>query len=401
MHSHVIRIYKDMNVYFDNAATTALDAEVLKDMLKVLEGKHGNPSSIHSYGREAKAMVERARKTIAGYLNVSPSEIFFTSGGTEADNMAIRNAVDEYKIKHIISSPLEHHAVLHSIEDLVHKGKVTVSHVALKENGHIDLHDLEKQLEKHPGALVSLMHANNEIGNILPIDEVSELCKKYNAFFHSDTVQSVCHYPIDLQKTKVDFIACAAHKFHGPKGSGFIYINGSRKISPLIHGGGQERNMRGGTENVAGIVGLSKAFEIAHIQMKEHADHIQEIKTHLMNRLETELKGVEFNGDAKGNSLYTVLNVMLPSTDDYEMMLMKLDMDGIAASAGSACSSGSSVGSHVIAALGKNIPGRPVIRFSFSKYNTIAEADFCIETLKSYYPESTHKKAAVAGKAAN
>ncbi len=389
-----------MNVYFDNAATTAVDAEVIKEMLNVLQSKHGNPSSIHSFGREAKAILERARKNIATHLNASPSEIFFTSGGTEADNMAIRNAVQDYDIKHIISSPLEHHAVLHSIEDLVHKGKVTVSHVALTENGHIDLNDLEKQLQKHPGALVSLMHANNEIGNILPIEEVGELCKKYNAHFHSDTVQSVCHYPIDLQKINVDFIAASAHKFHGPKGIGFIYIKGSRKISPLIHGGGQERNMRGGTENMSGIVGLSKAFEMAHANMKEHAAHIQSIKTHMINRLEAELKGVKFNGDAKGNSLYTVLNVMLPATDDYEMMLMKLDMSGVAASAGSACSSGSNVGSHVIAALGLNIERRPVIRFSFSKYNTIAEADFCIETLKSFYPKDTVEKASVVEKAA-
>ncbi len=387
-----------MNVYFDNAATTPLDAEVLKEMLKVLENKHGNPSSIHSYGREAKAMIEKARKTIANYLNVSPSEIFFTSGGTEADNMGIRCSVEENNIKHIISSPLEHHAVLHSIEDLVNKGTVTLSHVAVKENGHIDLADLEKQLEEHPNSLVSLMHANNEIGNIMPIGKVGELCKKYGAIFHCDTVQSICHYPLDLQKIHVDFIAASAHKFHGPKGTGIIYINGNRKVPPLIHGGGQERNMRGGTENVAGIVGLSKAFEIAYTHMKEHAAYIQNIKSHIIKRLEAELKGVEFNGDAKGDSLYTVLNVMLPATDDYEMMLMKLDMSGIAASAGSACSSGSNVGSHVIAALGKNIDRRPVIRFSFSKYNTIAEADFCIETLKSFYPANMSEEVAMAEK---
>lgn len=375
-----------MNVYFDNAATTPLDAEVLKEMLNVLENKHGNPSSIHSYGRQTKALVEKARKTIANGLNVSPSEIFFTSGGTEADNIAILSTVEDYNIKHIISSPLEHHAVLHSIESLVKKGKVSISHVALAEYGHIDLHDLENQLKKYPKALVSLMHANNEIGNILPLGEVGELCKKYDAVFHSDTVQSMCHYPFDLQKVNVDFITASAHKFHGPIGTGFIYIKGSRRISPQIYGGGQERNMRGGTENVAGIVGLSKAFEIAQTHMKQHADHIQQIKTYLMHRLETELKGVEFNGDMKGDSLYTVLNVMLPETDDYEMMLMKLDISGIAASAGSACSSGSNVGSHVIAALGKNIDRRPVIRFSFSKYNTLAEAAYCIDTLKSFYP---------------
>jgi cysteine desulfurase len=390
-----------MNVYFDNAATTAIDAEVLKEMLNVLENKHGNPSSIHSFGREAKAIVEKARKTIAGYLNVSPSEIFFTSGGTEADNMAILCAVENYSIKHIISSPLEHHAVLHSIEALEKAGKVTVSHVALKEKGHIDLADLESQLKKHPGSLVSLMHANNEIGNILPIEEVGELCKKYNAVFHCDTVQSMCHYPLDLQKTHVDFIAASAHKFHGPKGTGFIYINGSRKISPLIYGGGQERNMRGGTENVAGIMGLKKAFEIAYDHMKEHAEKIQNLKNYFIKRLEAELKGVEFNGDVKGNSLYTVLNVLLPPSDDYEMMLMKLDMDGIAASAGSACSSGSNVGSHVITALGVNIDRRPVIRFSFSKYNTVAEVDYCVETLKSFYSTADSKKTGVTAKAVN
>jgi cysteine desulfurase len=390
-----------MNVYFDNAATTALDAEVIKEMLNVLEHKHGNPSSIHSYGREAKALIEKARKSIAGHLNVSPGEIFFTSGGTEADNMAIRSTIEDYSINHIISSPLEHHAVLHSIEDLVKKGKVTVSHVAVIGNGHIDLDDFQKLLEKHPGSLVSLMHANNEIGNLLPIEEVGELCKKYNAIFHCDTVQSVCHYPLDLQKIKVDFIAASAHKFHGPKGTGFIYINGSRKVSPLIHGGGQERNMRGGTENVAGIVGLSKAVEIAYSHMKDHAAHIQGLKSHMINHLEKELLGVEFNGDAKGDSLYTVLNVMLPESDDYEMMLMKLDMEGIAASAGSACSSGSNVGSHVISALGKDIERRPVIRFSFSKYNTIAEVDFCIDVLKSFYPADILKKVAVAEKTVN
>jgi cysteine desulfurase len=388
-----------MNVYFDSAATTKVDSEVVKEMLNVLENKFGNPSSIHAYGREAKALVEKARKTIAHHLNASPSEIFFTSGGTEADNMAISCSVSDLGVKHIISSPLEHHAVLHTIDDLVSRGKVSKSHVKVKPDGHIDLHDLEEQLKKHPHSLVSLMHANNEIGNILPIEQVGELCKQYGAIFHSDTVQSVCHYPIDLQKINVDFIACAAHKFHGPKGSGFIYIKGSRKISPLIHGGGQERNMRGGTENVAGIVGLAKAFELAHQHMDEHAAHIRHIRLHMKNRIEKELAGVEFNGDANGNALYTVLNVMLPPTDDFEMMLMKLDINGIAASAGSACSSGSNVGSHVIAALGKNLDRRPVIRFSFSKYNTIAEVDYCMDILNSFYAGSTLEKKVAAEKA--
>jgi cysteine desulfurase len=374
-----------MKVYFDNAATTPMDPEVVKEMIAVLDSKFGNPSSIHSYGREAKAIIEKARKAVASYLNASPAEIFFTSGGTEADNMAIRSAVEAYNIKHIISSPLEHHAVLHSIEELEKAGKVKVHHVKLKKDGHIDLQDLERLLKEYPHALVSLMHANNEIGNLLPIEEVSELCAKYNAIFHCDTVQSVAHYPIDLQKTRIHFIAGAAHKFHGPKGVGFIYINGGLKIAPLIFGGAQERNMRGGTENVAGIAGLSKAMDIAHKEMKEHAEHIQGIKDYMIKKLEADLPGVEFNGDAKGRSLYTVLNVMLPPTDDAEMFLMKLDINGVACSAGSACTSGSMKGSHVIEALGKNIESRPVIRFSFSKYNTKEEVDFVVEKLKTIF----------------
>jgi len=373
-----------MKVYFDNAATTPLAPEVLKEMLVVLEGKHGNPSSIHAYGREAKSIVEKARKSIATMLNCSPAELFFTSGGTEADNMAIRSAVDAYKITHIISSPLEHHAVLHTIEDLEHKG-VKKSHVKLTDNGHIDLKDLERLLKENPRSLVSLMHANNEIGNLLDIVAVGELCAKYDALFHSDTVQSVCHYPIDLQKMKVHFITGAAHKFHGPKGIGFIYVNSSVKVPPLIYGGGQERNMRGGTENVSGIVGLAKAMDIAHKEMKEHAAHIQDVRSYMKSKLEKNIQGIEFNGDVDAG-LYTVLNVMFPVTPDAEMLLMKLDIDGIAASGGSACSSGSSVGSHVIAALGKKIIDRPVIRFSFSKYSTKAEVDYVVGKLVELFP---------------
>jgi cysteine desulfurase len=376
-----------MNVYFDNAATTAIDPEVLKEMVSVLGSKFGNPSSIHSYGREAKALIEKARKAVATHLNASPSEIFFTSGGTEADNMAIRSTIDAYNIKHIISSPLEHHAVLHSIEEMVKAGKVKASFVKIKKDGHIDLQDLERLLKENSRSLVSLMHANNEIGNLLPLEEVSVLCAKYDAIFHCDTVQSVCHYPIDLQKVKVHFIAGAAHKFHGPKGVGFIYVNGDLKVHPLIYGGGQERNMRGGTENVAGIVALSKAMELAHKEMKEHAEHIQGIKSYMIEKLESTIPGIEFNGDTKGRSLYTVLNVMFPPTEDAEMLLMKLDISGIACSAGSACTSGSMQGSHVIEALGKNIESRPVIRFSFSKYNTKEEVDFCMEKLKSFFKQ--------------
>jgi cysteine desulfurase len=301
--------------------------------------------------------------------------------------MAIRSTVDAYNIKHIISSPLEHHAVLHSIEEMVKAGKVKASFVKIMKDGHIDLQDLERLLKENPRSLVSLMHANNEIGNLLPLEEVSTLCAKYDAIFHCDTVQSVCHYTIDLQKVKVHFIAGAAHKFHGPKGVGFIYVNGDLKVHPLIYGGGQERNMRGGTENVAGIVALSKAMELAHKDMKEHAEHIQGIKNYMIDKLESTIPGIEFNGDTKGRSLYTVLNVMFPPTEDAEMLLMKLDISGIACSAGSACTSGSMQGSHVIEALGKNVESRPVIRFSFSKYNTKEEVDFCMEKLKSFFKQ--------------
>ncbi len=376
-----------MKVYFDNAATTAIDPEVLKEMVKVLGTNFGNPSSIHSYGREAKALIEKARKTVAGYLNASPAEIFFTGGGTEADNMAIRSTIDSYDIKHIITSPLEHHAVLHSAEEIQREGKAKVSIVKLQKNGHIDLQDLERLLKENSRSLVSLMHANNEIGNLLPIDEVSALCTKYDAIFHCDTVQSVCHYPLDLQKTKVHFIAAAAHKFHGPKGVGFIYINGDLKVHPLIYGGAQERNMRGGTENVAGIVALAKAMEMAYAEMKEHAAHIQGIKNYMIEKLEKTIPGIELNGDAKGRSLYTVLNVMFPPTEDAEMLLMKLDINGIACSAGSACTSGSLKGSHVIEALGIDTSSRPVIRFSFSKYNTKEEVDFCVEKLVAFFKQ--------------
>lgn len=374
-----------MKVYFDNAATTPLDEDVLNVMAEVMGSKYGNPSSIHSHGREAKALVEKARKTVANFLNTSPSEIFFNSGGTEADNTAIRQAIEGYEIKHIITSPLEHHAVMHSIEDLQRKRNIKVSHVSINEKGIISLDDLKKLLEENERSLVSLMHANNEIGNILDINEVSLICSYYDAIFHSDTVQSICHYPINLQELKVHYITASAHKFHGPKGTGFLYINHSMPLPPLILGGSQERNMRGGTENVAGIVGLAKAMEIAHNSMKEDSEHIQGLKDYMIDKLQKEIPEVTFNGDYKGNSLYTVLNVTLPETDDAEMMLMKLDINGISASAGSACSSGSNSGSHVIVALGIDTASKPVIRFSFSKYNTTQEIDFCVKTLKSFY----------------
>lgn len=374
-----------MKIYFDNAATTPMDREVVDAMLPLMTEHFGNPSSIHSWGRQTRSMIEQARKTVAKLMNCSPSEIFFTSGGTEADNMAIRCTIESLEIKHAITSPLEHHAVLHTLESMADKGQITLNLVKITPEGNVDLEDLEALLKNNERCIVSLMHANNEIGNLLPLKQAAEICKKYNAILHSDTVQTVGHYNIDLKDIPVHFINGAAHKFHGPKGIGFIYVSSEVHVAPLIFGGAQERNMRGGTENVYGIVGLAKAMEIAYNDLKKHQEHIQGLKTYMIDKLEKNLPGVTFNGDAKGNSLYTVLNVCLPETDNAEMLVFNLDINGIAASAGSACSSGSNVGSHVLRAIGTDM-SRPSVRFSFSKYNTKEEIDYTLVKLKEMFP---------------
>ncbi len=370
-----------MRVYFDNAATTPLVPEVIDSMTDIMKRYYGNPSSIHTHGREIKTELEKARKTIAKFLNCSPGEIFFTSGGTEADNMAIRCGIEDLKLTHAVTSPIEHHAVLHTLQELETKGKITLSMVKLLPNGHVDLADLELLLQKHPRSFVSLMHANNELGNILDIDRVSALCQQYDAIFHSDTVQTIGHFRIDLQKTKLHFLACAAHKINGPKGIGFIYISSDIKVHPLITGGSQERNMRGGTENVYGIAGLAKAIEIADREMEQMHHYVLGLKRHMISSLKSNFPGIRFNGDAEGNSSYLVLNVCFPPSPVSEMMLFKLDIEGISASGGSACSSGSDIGSHVLGAIG--VPDScSNVRFSFGKQNTIAEIDFVIEKLK-------------------
>lgn len=376
-----------MKVYLDNAATTPLDKEVLEAMIPVMQNDFGNPSSIHAFGRKTRAALENARKTVAKLLNVSPAEIFFTSGGTEANNTAICCTLRDLNISHAITSPLEHHAVLHTLEALEKEGKIKLSKVKLKPNGHVDLNDLEELLKNNKRSLVSLMHANNEIGNLLPLKEVAEICERYNAIFHSDTVQTMGHYAIDLQSVKVHFVNCAAHKFHGPKGVGFIYISKDVTIHPLIHGGSQERNMRGGTENVYGIVGLAKALEIANRDLKEHQDYILGLKKYMIEKLKANIPGIKFNGDAEGECLYTVLNVCFPPTENAEMLLFNLDIQGIAASGGSACTSGSNQGSHVLRALGTDM-SRPSIRFSFSKMNTREEIDYVVKKLKELFPVS-------------
>ena len=369
-------------IYFDNAATTALDSQVLETMMPYLTEKFGNPSSIYSYGRESKLAIEQARKSVAKNLNAHPSEIFFTSGGTESNNTAIQTSVRDLHCEHIITSPIEHHAVTHTVEHLDSTEHVKVSYVKLLPNGHINLEHLEKLLA-HGNAktLVSLMHANNEIGNMLDIDAVGNLCKKYNALFHTDTVQTVGHFPIDLRNTPVHFITGAAHKFHGPKGVGLLYINENVRIKPFIFGGGQERNMRAGTENLYGIVGFAKALEIATENFEKDSAHILGLKNYMQSQLINNIKGVDFNGDVNGKSLYTVLSTRFPKTEKSEMLLFNLDINNICASGGSACASGAEEGSHVIRAINSN-PNQITVRFSFCKHNTKEEIDFVIQKLK-------------------
>ncbi len=374
-----------MKVYLDNAATTRIHPEVVKAMTGVLSEQYGNPSSIHAFGRETRTLIENARKTVAKCLSTSPSNIFFTSGGTEANNMAIRRSVDDLGLTHAITSGLEHHAVLHTLEDLHAKGIIKLSLVNVDKQGHIDLTHLEQLLSENPKSLVSLMHANNEIGTVTPIERVGEMCRKYDAVFHSDTVQTMCHFRHDLSKLPVDFVSCAAHKFHGPKGVGFLYINSeSIKISPFITGGAQERNMRGGTENVYGIVGLAKAMELCYNELDAEAEYISGLKKYMISKLDQDIAGVEYNGDVSEGNLFTVLNVSFPPSEFAEMLLFNLDIAGIAASGGSACTSGSNVGSHVLKAMGAD-PDRPAVRFSFSRFNTKEEIDYTVSKLRELY----------------
>lgn len=369
-------------IYFDNAATTALDQEVLDAMLPYMTSHFGNPSSIYSYGRESRMAIESARKSVAKILNAHPGEIFFTSGGTESNNTAILSSIRDLGCKHIISSHIEHHAVLHTVEHYGCSDEVSSSYVRLLPNGHIDLTDLEEQLASYDvRCLVSLMHANNEIGNILDIDAVGNLCKKYNAIFHSDCVQTVGHYPIDLRKTPAHFISAAGHKFHGPKGIGVLYVNDNIKIKPFIFGGGQERNLRAGTENLYGIVGFAKALEIAMANLEKDSAYILSLKKYMIDELKTKIKGVQFNGDQERRCLYTVLSAAFPKTEKSEMILFNLDINNICVSGGSACSSGADVGSHVIRAINNN-PNLVTVRFSFSRHNTKDEVDIVVSKLK-------------------
>jgi cysteine desulfurase len=371
-----------MKVYLDNAATTPLDKQVLDEMLPYLTEHFGNPSSIHAYGRKAKSAIEKARKVVAKYLNASTSEIFFTGSGTESSNTIIKCSVRDLGVQRIISSRIEHHCVLHSVETMANQG-VQVDYVQIDEKGRVDYAHLEELLKSSElKTLVSLMHSNNEIGTLLDLERVSELCKQYNAFFHSDTVQTIGYYPFDVQKTKLHFVSGSAHKFHGPKGVGFVYISGDAPIKPFLDGGAQERNMRAGTENVSGIVGLGKALELSLEHIEENRHYLSGLKAYMLEKLKQEIPDVLFNGEtSEEGSNYKVLSVSLPPNEKAELTLFNLDIAGIACSGGSACSSGSEKGSHVLEAI-KADPQRKAVRFSFSKYNTKEEIDYTIGVLK-------------------
>lgn len=377
-----------MRVYLDNAATTPVAPEVVEAMIPVLRSEFGNPSSSHSFGRQGKALIETSRRTISKFLNCQPSEIIFTSGGTEADNMALFSSVHLMGVKHIVTSSIEHHAVGHTTEAIEKLYGVRVSNVKLDKQGNVDLKDLENLLITEDKTLVSLMHANNEIGTLLPLKKVSEMCRKYNALFHSDTVQTMGHYAFDLQDLDIDFLTCAAHKFHGPKGIGFLYVNKKAKVESLIHGGAQERGLRGGTENVHGIVGLAKAMELAYEDVTGHQKHVQQLKSYMIEQLKSILPDVSFHGEVEPvKSLYTVLNVSFPKTEKSGMLLFTLDLKGIACSGGSACTSGAVQSSHVLQGIQADVT-RPNVRFSFSRYTTKEEIDFALEKIKETYANS-------------
>lgn len=371
-----------MNVYFDNAATTPLHNEVIALMHQTAINMFGNPSSSHSFGRKSRAAIEQARKTIAKYLNASPLEIIFTSCGTESNNMVLKMSIQKHNIKHIVISEIEHKCVLNTAEEICNKQDVELHILKVNKLGHLKINDLSSLLERLEGKmLVSIMHANNEIGTIADIKKIASICKVNNALFHSDTVQTIAHYPFDVKDIEVDFISGSAHKFHGPKGVGFLYMKQNVKVDALIQGGGQERNLRSGTENLLSIIAMEKALQVSIENMQTWRTQIEDLKKYFKTQLTAEIDGISFNGDQE-NCLYTVLSVSFPERFHTDMFLFNLDIKGIAVSGGSACSSGANKGSHVISAIG--IPeNRQSIRFSFSHYNTKKEVDYVIEILKS------------------
>jgi cysteine desulfurase len=377
-----------MNVYLDNAATTPVAPEVIEAMIPVLYNSFGNPSSTHAFGRQAKALLENARRNIAQVLNCAPSELIFTSGGTEADNMALHAAVTQLGVRRIITSAIEHHAVGHAAEALKAHESTEVVNLSLDAKGNINLQELELLLQDQIPTIVALMHANNEIATLLPIATVAQLCRQYGAYFLSDTVQTMGHYHFDLAALDIDFVTCAAHKFHGPKGVGFLYVNKKTRVNPLIHGGSQERGLRGGTENIPGVVGLAKAVELAYTDLEAHQAHVWGLKNYMISRLQTLFPDVLFHGETSyEKALYTVLNVCLPATSKAGLLLFTLDLKGVAVSGGSACTSGATKGSHVLEGIGADL-SRPNARFSFSRFTTKEEIDYALQQLEEVYQKN-------------
>lgn len=371
-------------VYFDNAATTPISEEVLDTMIPIMREQYGNPSSIHAEGRNARTLVEAARKTVARCIGAGTADVFFTSGGTESNNMAIKCAVRDLGVQRIISSPTEHHCVSHTLESVRREAGVAIDLLPVDARGRVNLEALEQALAEGGDrkTMVSLMHANNEIGTMLDLERCSAICQQYGALLHTDSVQTIGHFPVDVQKIPVHFLSGAAHKFHGPKGGGFIYINPLNSIKPFIDGGSQERNMRGGTENVYGIAGLAKALELATAEMETRSNYILGLRQYMMERLTDAFNDIQFNGDYDGNCLYTVLSVSFPPSPKNELLLLNLDIAGISASGGSACASGTENASPVLEAVGAD-PERKTVRFSFSHYNTREEVDFVLDKLRS------------------
>lgn len=376
-------------VYFDNAATTPIHKEVVDYMTQILSNEYGNPSSTHSFGRSSKTIIELARNSIAKTLHASPQEIIFTSGGTEADNLILKGCVQGLGVERIISSRIEHHAVLHSLDNLEKEFGTEIEYVDVNNLGEISLEHLETLLKKSDKkTLVSLMHVNNEVGTLLDIQAVGLLCKQYDALFHSDTVQSMCHFPLNFAENHIDFATAAAHKFHGPKGVGFAYIRKGSGLEPLIHGGAQERGMRAGTEAVYAIAGMEKAFKMAYDNLEENRAYVLGIKKYFIQELNKIMPDVVYNGACIDSDLstYTLVNFSLPLNGDKSiLMLFQLDLKGVACSQGSACQSGSSVGSHVLnEVVGPEANDRTTLRFSFSTYNTKEDVDYVMEVLKEF-----------------
>ena len=374
-----------MKVYLDNAATTRLDPRVAEAMMPFLSEQFGNPSSVHAYGREAKSVIEKARKKIASLIGTQPAQVFFTSGGTEADNMAIFSSIRFRKIRRAISSPLEHHAVLHALEALASAGEIELKLLETDRQGNLNFDQLRAWMDEVPDSFVSLMQANNEIGNIYPVEDIAAEVKERGGIFHSDTVQTAGKFRHNFDAWKADFMIASAHKFYGPKGVGFIAISPDCKIPSYIQGGSQERNMRGGTENIMGIAGMAEALEYSILELEKNHAHIHSLKKRMKDALLAGIPDVKFNGrSGEEDSMYSILNVSLPPNEIGEMLLFNLDIHGIAASGGSACSSGSEIGSHVLRGIGAD-KERPAVRFSFGKFNTTEEIDYAAAVLCKLY----------------